>query len=588
VAIDLGDAILRIKGDTKQLTETFESMRTQVGIAMTAVGVAITGALGGAVSKAADFGERVGNVATLGIENLDALKKGVFDVSQAVGTDLNQGMDALYDIISAGIPEGSAITFLGKAAIASKAGVGELSDAVDLGTTIMNAFGLTTADTGRIFDQTQIAIKLGKTNIAEMGATVGKVAPLFKGAGVASEEMFASLAQLTAGGLSTAESVTGLRAVLNSILKPTGDAKNMAKELEIQWDSNALATKGLSAMMAELAEKTGGNIDQISALIPSVEAMPAAFSLMSNSGADLAAKLDLVKNSTNASQEAYEAWVDANPAEALDRLTATIQVLVIRAGDALVPVLAKLADMIIPVVEGIVNWIEHNPSLTATILTITGAIGALFAVLGPLLLVLPGLVTAFSAVGTIFSVIAAGPIALITLAVGGLIALAAAVISNWETVKSFFVGFWQATKELFADAVNVIIGTLMLPFQVIENLIGAAWNAVKRVGGWIGEMLGFGGGIEGSMTPIAGMQHGGVVPLSGIYNVGESGPEQVWLPKGATVVPNEQLSGGGITLNVNVDGMYVREEADVDRVSESLYGKIMQELSGAGLQPGLA
>ena len=449
MAIDLGDGILAIKGDAGPINATFANMSKQVGIAMTAVGAAITVALGAAVVKATEFGENVGNVATLGIQNLAGLKDGVMEVSKSVGTDLNDGMKGLYDIISAGIPEGNAIEFLGKAAIASKAGVGELSDAVDLGTTIMNAFGLEAKDTTMIFDQTQMAIKLGKTNIAELGAAVGKVAPLLKGAGVASEEMFAALAQLTVGGLSTSESVTGLRAILNSILKPTSEAEKMAAELGIQWDSSALASKGLSGMMSELSEKTGGNIDKISALIPSVEAMPAAFSLMSNSGADLASKLDMVRNSTGASQEAYEAWVAANPGEAFDRFRITVEALGIRIGDALIPQLVKLVDFGLPIVNWIIKMVEEHPKWTTAIVATAAALGGILVVLGPLMIMMPGIIST------------------IGLFTGGLTAVAGAATVAAPAVAGVGVAAVAATAPLWAViaagvALGVLLGTLTI------------------------------------------------------------------------------------------------------------------------------
>ena len=399
MAINLGDAELQITGNPDQLEKSFKGVGKKIAAGMAIAGAAIVVSLGVATKKAAEFGKGIGNIATLGVPNLDELKEGIMEVSQAIGVDLGDAAQATYDIISAGVEPAKAIEFLGAAAIAAKAGIGELGDAVDLGTTVMNAFGLSTKDTGRIFDQTQAAIKLGKTNIAELGAAVGKVAPLLKGAGVASEEMFAALAQLTSGGLSTAESVTGLRAVIASILKPTGDAEKVAKKLGIEWNSQGLAAQGLSGLMAELAEKTGGNVDAIGALIPSVEAMPAALRLMADGGAQLSSKLDQVTNSTGESQAAFQRYVDANPGEKLDRLRAVVEVLAVKIGDVLVPVLGLFVDKVIPVLIKISEWITENPKLAAGIVLFAAALGALLLVLGSLMLIMPGLVATMGLFG---------------------------------------------------------------------------------------------------------------------------------------------------------------------------------------------
>lgn len=486
MAINLGDAELKIKGDPSELEKGFAGMGKKIGVAMTAIGGTITAALGVAVSKANEFSEGIGNIATLGVPNLNELKTGIMDVAQAIGVDLGDAAAATYDIISAGVEPAKAIEFLGASAVAAKAGIGSLNDAVDLGTTIMNAFGMTTEDTGKIFDMTQAAINAGKTNIAELGASVGKVAPLMKGTGVASEELFAALAQLTTGGKSTAESVTGLMAIIQSLLKPTSEAQKMAKKLGIEWDSQALASKGLSGIMTELAAATGGNVDQISALIPSVEALPTALRLMADGGAELANKLDQVTNSTGESQDAFQRYVDANPAEKLDRLKVVVEVLAIKIGDALVPAIGALTDKLIPWLQGIGDWITANPKLSAGIIKVTGALGILFFILGPVVILVAQLKIALLGVGTASVPAAAG----IT-AVGGaatvatapvwawVLALAAAGIalvkvakSAWETQK--------ATNEMFEKMreTNRLRQELLERAGKTEEEINARSNAI--------------------------------------------------------------------------------------------------------------
>ena len=465
MAIKLGDAVLDIKGDPSELEKGFAGVGKKIAAGMAIVGTAIVASLGAAVVKANEFSKGIGNIATLGVPNLNELKAGIMEVAQAIGVDLGDAAQATYDIISAGIEPAKAIEFLGAAAIAAKAGIGELSDAVDLGTTIMNAFGLTTADTGKIFDQTQKAIKLGKTNIAELGAAVGKVAPLLKGAGVASEEMFAALAQLTGGGIKTAEAVTGLRAVLNAILKPTAEAEKLAKKLEIGWDSNALATKGLSEIMTELSEATKGNVDQIGILIPSVEAMPIALRLMADGGAQLADKLDQVTNSTGESLNAFERYREANPAEKFDRLKAVVEVLAIKIGDILVPVLGQLVDKFMPILVSISDWITENPKWSAAIVLIAGSLGLIFIALGTILFLMPGIIASMTllsgkllAVGGSSNVAAAG---LTKVGISGTAAGAGAAKAGIG-LKAMAVGAAASAAALAAWGVLLAAGAFLL------------------------------------------------------------------------------------------------------------------------------
>ena len=43
-------------------------------------------------------------------------------------------------------------------------------------------------------------------------------------------------------------------------------------------------------------------------------------------------------------------------------------------GDALIPVVDRLLTAIQPIIEKVVSWIEQNPKLTATIMTIVTAV----------------------------------------------------------------------------------------------------------------------------------------------------------------------------------------------------------------------
>ena len=43
-------------------------------------------------------------------------------------------------------------------------------------------------------------------------------------------------------------------------------------------------------------------------------------------------------------------------------------------GDALIPVVDRLLTAIQPIIEKFVNWVEQNPKLTATIMTIITAV----------------------------------------------------------------------------------------------------------------------------------------------------------------------------------------------------------------------
>lgn len=268
MAVEAGDVVWRILGDTSDLEKSVAQGAKIVGASMTVVGGAITAALGKAAYDAAGFGKLMANVATLGVDDLTKLDKGVREVATSFGLDLNDAAATLYDTISAGIPEDAAIMVMGAAAKGAQAGVGTLAQAMDLGTSALNAWNLkgkdaneTTANMEKIMGQAATAIKQGKTTIADMAGAIGQVAPVMAAGNVKTEEFFAALAALTATGQPTSSAMAALRQVIAGVIKPTSEAAKLAKKLGIEFNIAAIKSKGFDGFLADIQEKTGGNVE---------------------------------------------------------------------------------------------------------------------------------------------------------------------------------------------------------------------------------------------------------------------------------------------------------------------------------------
>ena len=198
------------------------------------VGVAAAGAAVAAVNMAADFETGMNEVATLAPEvadNIDALKKGVLDLSTELGTNAVDSTKALYQAISAGVPAGSAIEFL---EIASKAAIGGVTDtetAVDGLTTVMNAFKDQNIDAEQAADIMFATVKAGKTDFEQLSASLFNVAPLAAAANVKFEDVSAALATLTAQGTPTSVATTQIRSAIQAIINPSKEMKAVLADM---------------------------------------------------------------------------------------------------------------------------------------------------------------------------------------------------------------------------------------------------------------------------------------------------------------------------------------------------------------------
>jgi len=297
------DLVVRIKA-TEDVSTAFNKIKTTgagasgvlkqvaahaagLGLAMGVRGMA--GSVANAANAFADFDRSVRRVGTLipGQKALlGGLRKSIEDLSAAYGLQAKDAADATFQAISAGIEAKTAGEFMDTAARSAVAGFSTLEESVSGLTTVINAWGLETKDASKIADAMFEANKLGVTTTRELGNSIGTVASMAAETGVSFQEVLAATVALTKAGISTSESMTGLRAILSSLLGPSSEAEKAASKLGIKWNTATLKGRGLSGAIEELqkAAKIGG-AELINLLIPRVDGASKAMRLAGEEGA---------------------------------------------------------------------------------------------------------------------------------------------------------------------------------------------------------------------------------------------------------------------------------------------------------------
>lgn len=257
----------------------------------------------------AQFEKSIAEISTLvdtTIVSVDELSVAVRNQATAFGGDVQTQAKALYQIISAGASDAATanniLTTSNKLAVG---GVTDVATAADGLTSVLNAYGDKVAGATAVSDAMFIAMKAGKTTIGELSSSIGGVAPLAAQMGISFDELAASTAALTKGGVSTSVAMTGLRAILATIAKPSKEATDLAAELGIQFNSAGLKAKGLAGFMEDLKQKTGGNSDAMATLFGGVEALVPALALAGKAGEDLAVIMGQMAAKSGASDEAF-------------------------------------------------------------------------------------------------------------------------------------------------------------------------------------------------------------------------------------------------------------------------------------------
>lgn len=154
-------------------------------------------------------------------------------------------------------------------------------------------------------------------------------------------------------------------------------------------------------------------------------------------------------------------------------------------GEQLVPILTDLVARVTPVIDTVAEWIENNPQLAKTIIQITGVVGALALVLGPLLVMLPGIISAVGVLGTVFTILA-GPVGIVIAVIAGLITIGILVKRHWAEIGEFFQRLWERMRQNVIDNFNAMKEFLSF---VLEGLVMAFETFFNTVFGIFGVNL---------------------------------------------------------------------------------------------------
>lgn len=346
---------------------------------------------------------KVGTIADTTVMSMDDMRSGVMGVSDDMGVAVTDFNEALYQTISATGDTANAIDYTTIAAKAAKGGFTDTATAVDGLTTIMNSYGLKGADAmEQISDQMLIAQNYGKTTFGELASSMGQVVPIAAQLNIGTDTLLGTMAVLTKNGIGTSEAVTGLKAALSNIVKPSSEASEAAEVLGLDFSAAALQSKGFSGFMgdvktalenaspefaamsersgevytrmAELAEAGKKNSDEykrlaeeakglegamdsiagaadspiagFSTLFGSVEGLNSMLVLTSDVGIkDMEGAMDSMSKSTGATQKAFDK-MDSTPAAKMQKELNKLKNVGIDVGSKLLPLVTKGVEFI--------------------------------------------------------------------------------------------------------------------------------------------------------------------------------------------------------------------------------------------------
>ena len=228
-----------------------------------------------------------------------SMQQAVRDMSTEVPQAADVLAEGLYDIASAGFAGQEALELLEVAARGATAGVTDTKTASGALVTVLNAYGKPASEAADVMDILFKTVEKGVVTFPQLAASLGKVVATANVAKVPFDEVAAAIATMTKGGIKADIATTSLNKALLSIISPQDQASAYAKTLGIEFGSQALAAKGLAGVIAEVNEKTGGNVDALQKLFPELRAFKAVTSLARSEGKAYASDLEEIADNTN-------------------------------------------------------------------------------------------------------------------------------------------------------------------------------------------------------------------------------------------------------------------------------------------------
>ena len=337
-----------------------------LGTAILAADAAILALVGAtftrAIQEAGKFGGAFGEITTL-IDDTGAPIKEFREEVLAYSVDsvksIEQINQAIYNAVSAGVDYKDSIDFVNVAEQLSVAGRSDLNDTTKVLVSTLNAYGAKTSEATRYSDIMFTTVRLGQTTMSELYTSLAQVTGLAAGAGIPFETLSAAVAALTVSGLPTSRAITGLKAAISNIIKPTSEAEETAKGLGIQFNSTALQTKGLEGVLWDAWAATGGNIDQMSKLFGSVEGLNAVLVLASDKTGKFKDALKAMDESAGATAVAYRKVVDEFD-NLNQKLKNSITAALVGIGEELMPAYGEVATALSELFKGVKISIDDD------------------------------------------------------------------------------------------------------------------------------------------------------------------------------------------------------------------------------------
>jgi len=517
-----------IKSVSDSVNETSQRLASFAGGVALAAGAAFVGIGVASTKMAADFQTGMASLVTGAGEsasNIKSVSDGILQMAVDTGTSTSQLTSGMYMIESAGYHGADGLNVLKIAAEGAKVGNADLGTTANAVTTILTDYHLKSTDAAGAMNALVTTVASGKTHLQDLANSMGAVLPLASSLGVSFPQVGGAIATMTNAGMSAQNASQNLANAMRALAAPNKVASSSLIDvgLSAKKVSDDLSNKGLAFTIQEITDAVGKKFPAggeaakaaLKNIMGGATGLNVALMLGNANMSTFTSNVDSISKAMNAGGTSVQGWADVQGTFnfKLDQAREIVETLGIKLGTALLPILGKLLDQIMPIITQTGNWIiksgimqdaannlvtglkkfsdtitnittylgKHNDALN---LAKIGALALAGAVVG---VMTPGIIAA--TVSFLALDVAALPWIALAGAIGAVVALLVVgfinLYNNSKPVRDFFASMgpvFSGVGAIFKQIWDIIVSSFAPAWKDLTKAFNDSMPALKVIG----------------------------------------------------------------------------------------------------------
>ena len=527
-------------------------------------------AIGYTTKKAVEFEYAMAEVGAISKASKDDLKK-LTEEAKRLGASTkfsaSEASAGMQKFAMAGYSVDKIMSATSSTLALAAAGNTDLALTCDIVSDAMTGLKLSAEETGKFVDIMTATITSSNTDIAMLGETMKYVAPVAGSLGVEFEDLALAAGLMGNAGVKASQAGTSIRGGLSRLIKPTKEVTKAMSKYGITLKKTKDGNLDLGGTIEVLRNKMK-DLDPVTrsaalAAIFGQEAFSGWAEIVTTTDEDFKKLQNSIANSAGEAERINEIY--RNTAQgALTELQSAFEGVAINIGNAFIPMMQDASKYLNEIATAFNNLDPALQQNVAKFLLVVAAVGGVLLVLGLLAPIVTGITMVIQALGVVCGVVAAA-FAFICSPVGAVIAV---ILALNVAVIAFQEGWFKSmdsVKTKCKETIDSIVAWWKNFTSIITAPIKAGIEIVKTV-----------------KEKVVGKSEGRNAFGSG--RIARDGTVRT-LHEGEKVLTKQEASRyekglNNAGVNITVNGLTVREEADIDKIASAMVRKIKEAKLG--------